>query len=132
MTEEAIARANARLIEAFAARDATAAAARYTPNGKLMVPFAEAHVGREVIRAEIVRQFESGVARLGLVTVTIEILGDTAWEEGLYTVWSASSKPLDHGKYIVIWKNYDGEWLMARDIMSSNRPPDAAAGKPAS
>lgn len=123
MSEEAIARANARLIEAFAARDAAAAAARYTTDGKLMAPFAEPYVGREAIRAFIEQGFAKGVARLGLVTVAIEVLGDTAWEEGLFTVWAADGTILDHGKYIVIWRAVDGEWLMARDIMSSNRPP---------
>jgi uncharacterized protein (TIGR02246 family) len=122
MSKEAIAGANARLIDAFAARDAAAAAACYTTDGKLMAPFAEPYVGREAIRDFIEKGFENGVARLGLVTVAIEVLGETAWEEGLFTVWAADGTILDHGKYIVIWKAVDGDWLMARDIMSSNRP----------
>ena len=121
MSKEAIARANARLIDAFAARNAAAAAARYTTDGKLMAPFAEPYIGREAIRDCIGKGFENGVARLGLVTVAIEVLGDTAWEEGLFTVWTADGTILDHGKYIVIWKAVDGDWLMTRDIMSSNR-----------
>jgi uncharacterized protein (TIGR02246 family) len=123
MSEATIAQMNARLIAAFAARDAAAAAAHYTTDGKLMVPYAEAHVGRDAIQACIEEGFQRGVARLGLVTVTIEVLGDTAWEEGLFTVWAADGKALDHGKYIVIWKAIGSEWLIARDIMSSNRPP---------
>ena len=122
MSEAAIARANAALIEAFAARDAVAAAGAYTDDGKLMAPFAEAHVGHAAIQAFIEEGFARGIARLGLETVVLELLGDTAWEEGLFTTWSADGAVLDHGKYIVIWKKVAGRWLMARDIMSSNRP----------
>lgn len=123
MSEEAIARSNARLIEAFAGRDAPAAASSYTHDGKLMAPFAEPFVGRTAIEGFIRQGFEQGIARLALETVTLEVLDGTAWEEGLFTLWAADGTELDHGKYIVIWQELDGQWLMARDIMSSNRPP---------
>lgn len=122
MSEAEIAQANAALIEAFAARDAMAAAASYTEDGKLMAPFAEPFVGRAAIQAFLEDGFARGIARLGLETVTLEVLGDTAWEEGLFTIWSGDGTTLDHGKYIVIWKKLGARWLMARDIMSSNRP----------
>jgi uncharacterized protein (TIGR02246 family) len=123
LSEEAIARSNVRLIEAFAGRDAAAAASCYTLDGKLMVPFAEPLVGRAAIEGFIRQGFERGIARLALETVALEVLDGTAWEEGLFTVWAADGTALDHGKYIVIWQKVDGQWLMARDIMSSNRPP---------
>lgn len=117
-----LAAVNARVVQAFADRDAAAAAACYTEDGKLMAPRAEPHVGPPAIAAEIAQGFDRGVAGLRLETVELEILGDTAWEEGLYETFDAAGRSLDLGKYIVIWKHTAGEWLMARDIMSSNRP----------
>jgi hypothetical protein len=30
---------------------------------------------------------------------------------------------LDHGKYIVVWRNADGKWKLLRDLFSTNVPP---------
>ena len=87
-----------------------------------MAPFAEPFVGHAAIQAFLEDGFARGIARLGLETVTLEVLGDTAWEEGLFTILAGDGTTLDHGKYIVIWKKVGARWLMARDIMSSNRP----------
>lgn len=130
MSEESIAQSIARLIEAFAGRDAAAAASCYTHDGKLMAPFAEPYVGRAAIEDFIQKGFEQGIAQLTLETVTLEVLGSTAWEEGLFTVWAADDTLLDQGKYIVIWQEVGGQWLMARDIMSSNRPPPESQRDP--
>jgi len=121
----AIAEANARLIDAFARKDAAAAAACYTEDGKLMAPEAEPYVGRAAIEAVIARGFEAGIAGLDLETATLEGFGDdgSAWEEGRYTLRDASGAVTDVGKYIVIWKKRGGRWLIHRDIMSTNRAP---------
>lgn len=122
MSEQAIAAVNRRLVTAFAKKDAAAAADLYTTDGKLMTPFAEPYVGRSAIQKAIAAGFAKGVAGLTLETVTIEVAGDTAWEEGLFETRDAAGRRIDRGKYIVIWKKVDGDWLMARDIMSSNLP----------
>lgn len=122
MSREAIAAANARLEQAFARRDAAAATAAYLPDGKLMAPFGEPYVGHAAIRAFLEAGFARGIAKLELQTIELEVLGDTAWEEGLFAVADAAGTVLDRGKYIVIWKKVGETWLMARDIMSSNLP----------
>ncbi len=122
MSRDAIAAVNARLMAAFERQDAAAVADCYTDDGKLMTPHATAHVGREAIRGVVADGFRTGIAHLTLETVALEVLGDTAWEEGLFTTADASGARLDHGKYIVVWKQVGGAWLMARDIMSSNLP----------
>jgi ketosteroid isomerase-like protein len=122
VSREAIAAANARLEQAFACRDAAAATAAYLPDGKLMAPFAEPYVGHAAIRAFLEAGFARGIAKLELQTIELEVLGDTAWEEGLFAVADAAGTVLDRGKYIVIWKKVGETWLMARDIMSSNLP----------
>lgn len=122
MSREAIEATNSRLMEAFARRDAAAATASYLPDGKLMAPFAEPYVGHSQIRDFLQAGFDGGIAKLELETLALEVLGDTAWEEGLFAVADAAGRVLDQGKYIVIWKKVGDAWLMARDIMSSNLP----------
>ena len=122
MSTKAIAAVNARLMRAFAEQDAATVAALYTADGKLMTPHAASHVGREAIQAIVAEGFRGGVRHLTLETVALEVIGDVAWEEGLFTTADASGERLDHGKYIVIWKKVGDAWLMARDIMSSNLP----------
>lgn len=117
----AIAAVNGRIVAAFRDRDAAAAAACYTVHGRLMAPGAEPHVGPAAIRSCIQAGFEAGVGGLRLETETLEVLGETAWEEGIYETFDAAGRSLDLGKYIVIWKRVDGAWLIARDIMSTNR-----------
>lgn len=117
----AVAAVNGRIVAAFRDRDAGAAAACYTADGRLMAPGAEPHVGPEAIRASIQAGFDTGIGGLRLATETLEVLGDTAWEEGIYETFDAAGRSLDLGKYIVIWKRVDGAWLIARDIMSTNR-----------
>jgi len=122
MSRDAIGAVNARLMAAFERQDAAAVADCYTDDGKLMTPHAASHVGREAIQSIVAEGFREGVRHLILETVTLEVIGDTAWEEGLFTTADASGERLDHGKYIVVWKQVGGAWLMARDIMSSNLP----------
>ena len=122
MTKEGIARTNARLVAAFAEQDAATATACYTDDGKLMAPLAPSHSGHAAIRNFLEQGFAKGVAHLELETLTLEIFGDTAWEEGLFVVGTEPGAVLDRGKYIVIWKKVGQDWLMARDIMSSDLP----------
>ncbi|MEZ5864007.1 MAG: DUF4440 domain-containing protein [Geminicoccaceae bacterium] len=119
--EAAIAAVNGRIVAAFRDRDAAAAAACYTADGRLMAPGAEPHVGPAAIGASIQAGFATGISGLRLATETLEVLGDTAWEEGVYETFDAAGRSLDLGKYIVIWKRVGGAWLLARDIMSTNR-----------
>ena len=118
---DAIAAVNGRIVAAFRDRDAAAAAACYKADGRLMAPGAEPHVGPAAIRASIQAGFDGGIGGLRLETLTLEVHGDTAWEEGVYETFDAAGRSLDLGKYIVIWKRVEGAWLLARDIMSTNR-----------
>lgn len=126
MSSQAIGAVNDRVVAAFGRQDAAAVVACYTADGKLMAPFAPSHVGRDAIERAVGQVFAGGVAALTLDTVTLEILEDTAWEEGAFTVADAAGTQLDRGKYIVIWKKVGDDWLMARDIMSSDLPAPAA------
>jgi ketosteroid isomerase-like protein len=65
---------------------------------------------------------------MGIKTATLEIQeleqhGDTVIDVGLYTLKSADDAVLDQGKYIVVWKNEDGNWKIHRDIFNSSLAP---------
>ena len=77
--------------------------------------------GRDALLLSSVRGLESWWLEEETQTFAMQHLGDTAWEEGVYETFDAAGTSLDLGKYIVIWKRIDGAWLIARDIMSTNR-----------
>ncbi len=121
MSKDAIDATNARLCRAVADKDAAAAAACYTPEAKFMAPNAEAFAGRDAIQGFFQAVVDGGIDGLQLETLGLEILGDTAWEEGLYQLHAGGSLA-DQGKFLVVWKRSGDGWLLHRDMISSNRP----------
>ena len=64
---------------------------------------------------------------MGFKTATLEIVeaeghGDTAIEVSKYTLQGEGGQVLDEGKYIIIWKQEDGQWKLHRDIFNSSLP----------
>jgi ketosteroid isomerase-like protein len=64
-----------------------------------------------------------GIKEAGLETVEVEGHGDTAVEVGKFTLKSEGGQVLDQGKYIVIWKQEEGQWKLHRDIFNSSMAP---------
>lgn len=113
--------ANAEFGRLFEADDAAGLAARYTENGELLPPNAEAISGRAGIEV----YWKAAVQGAGKVTLTaleVEQHGDTAIETGHAELADATGKQMDAAKYIVIWKRVGGEWKMHKDIFNSNLP----------
>ena len=46
----------------------------------------------------------------------------TAIEEGKYTLYAENEMVIDKGKYIVIWEQVEGKWLLDRDIWNTSNP----------
>ena len=68
----------------------------------------------------------SHVGTVGAVALkTSEIFGHgpTATEVGQYELRDQAGKVLDHGKYIVVWRNEGGKWKLLRDMFSTNVAP---------
>jgi ketosteroid isomerase-like protein len=65
---------------------------------------------------------DSGIKGATLETVELEGHGDTAIEVGRYTLRGEEGQTLDRGKFIVIWKQVEGEWKLHRDMFSSSMP----------
>jgi ketosteroid isomerase-like protein len=63
-----------------------------------------------------------GVKDIKLTTDDVTGNGEIAGETGTYEMYGDNNKLLDKGKYVVIWKNENGEWKLYRDIWNTSMP----------
>lgn len=107
-----------RKFEEMLARGDVAGAARevYTRGCRIMPPGVETVVGRDAA-AEF---WPAAVAQLGaravkLETVDLQALGDGVYEIGRATI-SMSGDQQAVAKYVVVWRQEDGQWRWHVDI----------------
>jgi uncharacterized protein (TIGR02246 family) len=117
---DAIAAANENFMAAFKKGDAAGLAALYTENGQVLPPNSDFVTGKEAIQAFWQALIDMGIKDLKLKTVEVEGHGDTAIEVSQYTIHGEGGQELGKGKYIVIWKQQEGQWKLHRDIYNSN------------
>lgn len=110
------------------ARNDSAIAALYAPDGVLLPPNLPRVTGTAGIRAFWAQIWPLN-ASLTLASVNVTVSGNWAVEEGNWT-WSAPSAQgdqKDNGKYLVVWRKQDGTWKVTQDIWNSdNLPPPPA------
>src|SRR5688572_11414666 len=99
----------------------------------ILAPNLEVITGHESMAAFWQGAMDSGVTKLEIIAEELEVVGDTAIERGNAQLFLADGTSVDTIKYILIWKEQDGEWLLHRDIWNSNLPaaPAAEASAPA-
>jgi uncharacterized protein (TIGR02246 family) len=119
---DAIATANENFMAAAKQGDAAALAALYTENGQVLPPNSDFVTGKEAIQAFWQAIRDMGIKAATLETVEVEGHGDTATEVGKYTLHGEEGQQLDKGKYIVIWKQEEGQWKLHRDIFNTSMP----------
>jgi uncharacterized protein (TIGR02246 family) len=107
---------------AFKRGDAAGVAAFYTDNGQALPPNSDFVTGKQAIQGFWQAAMDSGIKAMTLESVEVEGHGDTAIEVGKYTLHDEGGQPLDEGKYIVIYKQEDGEWRLHRDIFNGSMP----------
>ncbi len=111
---------SARLEAAFNASDAVTLAALYSDTAILMPPNEPMVCGR----TEIQTWFERALVRLRsvrIVPVESTAESDQAFQVGTFTTAVSSSGKEDSllpGKYVLVLKNYGGEWKIQYDIWS--------------
>lgn len=108
--------------EAYNAGDAAALAALYAEDAVVLAPGSEPVEGREAIRAFWQASMDENPGATDQIT-TEEILdmgGGVAVERGAYVATGADGEHLDHGKYVVVWKQTDDGWKLYRDIFNSS------------
>ena len=102
-----------------------AIAALYTSAGVLLPTGMEPIRGAAGIAAFWAGAMKMGIARVKLDTQDVEELSDTAIELGHYRLFGAEGQPLDHGKYLVVWKEQQGQWRLHQDIWNTSQPAPA-------
>jgi uncharacterized protein (TIGR02246 family) len=117
---------------ALAAHDDSAIAAIYASDAELLPPDMPRVTGAGI------RQLWAGMwpltPKLVLEPVSIRVLGDWAIEEGNwdFSVPTTGGDTKDHGKYLVTWRQDNGQWKAVQDIWNSDVPkPPVAPAKPA-
>ena len=105
--------------------DAAGVAAMYTENATMLPPGMEMQKGRAAIEKTVAAIGGSGVRNFALTAVDVAQVGpDTAREIGRFTAEAPAPKKkwvTLSGKYVVIWKQVAGKWLLDVDIWNLNR-----------
>lgn len=123
---------NGRFADAFARRDVAALGSLYATDAQALPPGLGPVAGRASIQDMWKGFLAMPVGRIQLRTLEVDGNGETAWEEGRYTLVGQNGATMDDGKYVVIWKHQSDGWKLYRDMWSSNTPQQAApAGQPA-
>ena len=118
----AIEAANAKFSADFAKGDAAAVAAHYSATAQAFPPNGDIAKGREAIQKVWKGAMDGGVKAVKLVTLEVDAHGDFAHEVGTYALTGEGGKPLDNGKYVVVWKREGGQWKIHRDIWNTSMP----------
>jgi ketosteroid isomerase-like protein len=118
----AIEAANKTFVAAFNRQDAAGVAAAYSPDANAFPPNAPIIKGRAGIQKMWQDVIGSGIASVSLATTEVESSGTLAYESGTYEMKTRDGKVADRGKYCVVWKNISGQWMLHRDIWSTDLP----------
>jgi uncharacterized protein (TIGR02246 family) len=125
-TRREIESANAQFMSAFKRSDATAIGNLYTTGARLLPANSDFVRGTAAIRAFWQNVMNMGLKSASLETIEVEAHGDTAIEVGRYRLLAAGDALVDHGKYIVVWKNDNGTWKLHLDIWTTSQPAAAS------
>lgn len=117
-----ISEANNRFLVAFNSGDAELLAENYTEDGKLLPPNSDEVTGREAIMEFWQGAMDMGINKAELVTIEARGYGNTAIEEGRYTLYGEGDVEIDQGKYVVIWQKMEGQWKLQKDIWNTSNP----------
>jgi uncharacterized protein (TIGR02246 family) len=119
----AIAAVNKAFVDAFKRGDAAGAAAVYTVDAWALPPGSPPVIGRQAIQGIWQGALDGGIKAVELETVELEFQGGSAFEVGRGVLLLANGQVADRVKYIVVWKQENGEWRWHRDIWNSSPAP---------
>ena len=131
---EAMIRAHAAAwVDAYNAGDADKTTAGYASDAVLMPPEAPAAVGIEAMKqflaADMAANKAAGVT-FALDADTIGVSGDLAWHSGTFHATGSAGTTVATGKYLEVWHQDKGNWLIVRDTWNTDAPAAAAAPPP--
>ena len=107
--------------EAYNGGQAAALAALYTEDAVAMPPGGPVVRGRHDIQAMWQSAMDAGLKKLDLMEGEIEVIGDTAIEMSTFigTMAGEGGDAPAPGKFVVVWKKLNDEWLLHRDIWNA-------------
>ncbi|BAY10971.1 YybH family protein [Calothrix sp. NIES-2098] len=119
---DAITAANQNFMQTFARGDAASLANFYTEDGQILPTHSDFIGTKQGIEEFWQTIFHLNITQVNLETIEVESHGNTAIEVGKYLLSDRNGQTVDKGKYIVIWKQEDGQWRLHRDIWNSSVP----------
>lgn len=132
--EASIIAQNDRFEQATLAGDDAALSDLYAEDAVLLPPNMPRSEGRAAIGTTFGEMMTvTPITSLSLETDHVDVAesGELAYEVGTYSIAGTgpdAAEWQDTGKYLVVWKNVDGEWKLAADAWSSDQPPMGAEG----
>ena len=118
----AIEKGNKKFADGAARGDSALIASAYTPDAIAFPANSEAVKGKPAIQKMWQSVLDSGINGFELTTSEVEPAGNTAYEVGTYVLKKKDGTVADRGKYCVVWKRVNGEWLLHRDIWTTSLP----------
>lgn len=118
----AIEAGNKKFLDGAAKGDAALIATAYTADAEAFPSNSDVVKGRDAIQKLWKSVLDSGINAFELRTTEVEADGNLAYEVGTYVMKMKDGKIADRGKYCVVWKRVDGQWLLHRDIWTTNVP----------
>lgn len=126
--EAAIKEADAEFFTAVNAKNAAAAAETYSDDAVYMEAGAPAITGKDAIRKHLENLVK--LPQLAMSGEAIDIKfsddGTVAYERGKYSLGYADAKgnPVkDEGKYLIVWRKFDGTWKTVAESNNSDKAP---------
>ncbi|MGE5106959.1 MAG: YybH family protein [Sphingobacteriales bacterium] len=112
---------NLKFTEQIKNGDSAALASHYWPDAELLLDNSEPVKGKDILTAwgSIVRM---GIKDMTFTTTDITVSGNLLVETGSYEMKDAKQTLIDKGKYIVVWKQQNGELKLFRDIGCTSLP----------
>ncbi len=118
----AIEAGNKKFADGAAKGDAGLIATAYTADAEAYPPNAGVVKGRPALQKLWQSVLDSGITAFELTTTEVEAQGTMAYEVGTYVMKTKAGTVADQGKYCVVWKRVNGQWLLHRDIWSTSLP----------
>jgi uncharacterized protein (TIGR02246 family) len=97
----------------------------YSEDAWLLPPNFEMVIGREAIKGFFTVMMSAGKFEVQIDIIQLDEYENHAIEISKWVmtiVDSVGTKKEDLGKSMVIWKKYDDQWLISRDMFSSSTP----------
>lgn len=122
--EQAIRKTNEKWLALISDRDAAAVSKLYASDGAMMAPGAPIAQGQPALEKAWggLMQMPGFGLTFKADKITVASGGDMALDQGTYllSLTGPNGPTKDVGKYVVVWRNIDGQWKVVADIFNTD------------